>query len=113
MPDDTRALAALVASIIAGEVDALVVTCQVQFRHLIEVARQRSLAPRLIEALATHVVVAAMGPTCHATLQVHGAPVHVMPEVPKMGPLIRSLMLHLQQPSKAHAGVHGPQHIVH
>jgi len=113
MPEDTRDLAALVTSIIEGEVDALVITCQVQFRHLFEVARQRALASRLIQALQQHVVVAAMGPTCHATLQAHGAPVHVMPEVPKMGPLIRSLMLHLQQASRAHAGARHPHPLVH
>ena len=95
MPADTRGLAALVGSIVSGEIDALVVTCQVQFRHLYEVARSLSLASALVDALRSGVVVAAMGPTCHATLQAHGVPVHVMPEVPKMGPLIRSLMLHL------------------
>lgn len=116
MPEDTRGLAALVTSLIGGEVDALVITCQVQFRYLMEVARQGALASALIEALSTRVVVAAMGPTCHATLQVHGAPVHVMPEVPKMGPLIRSLMLHLQQSSRERAGVQDrqdPQQVVH
>lgn len=100
MPEDTRELGALVASIVAGEVDALVITCQVQFRHLLAVAEALSLARPLLEALSREVAVAAMGPTCHALLQLHGVAVRVMPEVPKMGPLIRSLMLHLQQ----HAG---------
>jgi len=113
MPEDTRGLGELVASIISGEVDALVITCQVQFRHLIEVARQLSLANVLIEALRRDVVVAAMGPTCHATLQLYGVPVQVMPEVPKMGPLVRSLMLHLQQVTKAQAGGSPPQSLVH
>ena len=113
MPPDTRALGALVGSIISGEVDALVVTCQVQFRHLYEVARRLSLAPALIEALRSGVVVAAMGPTCHATLRAHGVPVHVMPEVPKMGPLIRSLMLHLSQSSNAHGGADTPHPVIH
>ena len=99
MPHDTRALEALIGSVIAGQVDALVITCQVQFRHLLEAARQVSLARELLEALRRDVVVAAMGPTCHAILQVHGVPVHVMPEQPKMGPLIRSLMLYLEHPS--------------
>ncbi|HEU4577545.1 MAG TPA: uroporphyrinogen-III synthase [Polyangiaceae bacterium] len=96
MPDDTRALEQLVASLLAGEVDALVITCQVQFRHLLEVARQRSLVIPLLKALREEVVVAAMGPTCHAILQLHGVPVDVMPDLPKMGPLVRSLMLHLE-----------------
>jgi uroporphyrinogen-III synthase len=96
MPEDTRALERLVASLLAGEVDALVITCQVQFRHLLEVARRLSLGAALLEALREQIVVAAMGPTCHAILQLHGVPVHVMPEQPKMGPLVRSLMLHLE-----------------
>lgn len=112
MPADTRALAGLVGSIIAGEVDALVVTCQVQFRNLYEVARSLSLAAALVDALRGGVVVAAMGPTCHATLQLHGVPVHVMPEVPKMGPLIRSLMLHLTR-AAAQPGALPPHSMVH
>jgi uroporphyrinogen-III synthase len=113
MPDNTRDLGALVGTIVSGGVDALVVTCQVQFRHLYEVARQLSLAPALVDALRNGVVVAAMGPTCRATLQVHGVPVHVMPEVPKMGPLIRSLMLHLQQALPGNSGVTPPNPMVH
>jgi uroporphyrinogen-III synthase len=113
MPDNTRDLGALVGTIVSGGVDALVVTCQVQFRHLYEVARQLSLAPALVDALRNGVVVAAMGLTCRATLQVHGVPVHVMPEVPKMGPLIRSLMLHLQQALPGNSGVTPPNPMVH
>lgn len=96
MPEDTRALERLVTALLAGEVDALVITCQVQFRHLLEVANRLSLGPALLDTLRQQVVVAAMGPTCHAILQLHGVPVDVMPEQPKMGPLVRSLMLHLE-----------------
>jgi uroporphyrinogen-III synthase len=96
MPEDTRALERLIAALLAGEVDALVITCQVQFRHLLEVANRLSLAPALLDTLREQVVVAAMGPTCHAILQLHGVPVDVMPDQPKMGPLVRSLMLHLE-----------------
>jgi len=96
LPEDTRALERLVTRLLAGEVDALVITCQVQFRHLLEVARRLSLSLPLLDALRNEVVVAAMGPTCHALLQLHGVPVDVMPDLPKMGPLVRSLMLHLE-----------------
>jgi hypothetical protein len=37
----------------------------------------------------------------------------VMPEVPKMGPLIRSLMLHLQQALPGNSGVTPPHPMVH
>jgi uroporphyrinogen-III synthase len=113
MPEDTRALAALASSIIGGEVHALMITCQVQFRHLLEVSRQAALAQPLLQALRQDLVVAAIGPTCHAILQLHGVPVHVMPEQPKMGPLVRSLMLYLQQPSHLPLGSVGSPSIVH
>lgn len=113
LPEDTRALEGLVASIVSGLIDALVITCQVQFRHLLEVARRVSLGQALLDALRRDVVVAAMGPTCHALLSLHGVPVHVMPEVPKMGPLVRSLMLYLQQPSHFPPAPAAPQPLVH
>lgn len=113
LPENTRALEGLVASIISGLIDALVITCQVQFRHLLEVAHRASLARPLLDTLRRDVVVAAMGPTCHALLSLHGVPVHVMPEVPKMGPLVRSLMLYLQQPSHSPAALAAPQPLVH
>src|SRR5688572_10113604 len=48
MPEDTRALEALVDSVVAGHVDALLITCQVQFRHLLEVARRTRLSEQLL-----------------------------------------------------------------
>ncbi len=113
MPEDTRGLEGLIGSVIAGQVDALVITCQVQFRHLLEVARRVSLVPTLLDALRRGVVMAAMGPTCHAILQVHGVPVHVMPEQPKMGPLVRSLMIYLEQPSRSLGAVPSPHSLMH
>jgi uroporphyrinogen-III synthase len=97
LPEDTTELEQLVCCIIDREVDALAITCQVQFQHLLEVARRSSRDLALLDALRRDVVVAAIGPTSHAVLRVHGVPVHVSPEQPKMGSLVRSLMLYLEQ----------------
>jgi uroporphyrinogen-III synthase len=97
LPDDTRPLERLVAAIVDGEVDALAVTCQIQFRHLVQIADRLGLARALVQALNERVSVAAVGPTCHAILQEHGVDVHVMPDQPKMGPLIVSLMRYLDR----------------
>jgi uroporphyrinogen-III synthase len=97
LPDDTTGLEQLAADIIDGKVDALAITCQIQFRHLFQIAERLGLAVDLVRALNERVVVAAVGPTCHAILQVHGVDVHVMPEHPKMGPLVQSLMRHLDR----------------
>src|SRR6185312_7681643 len=99
LPDDTSGLERLVGRIIGGEVDALAVTCQVQFRHLFQVAVRLGRERDLVRTLNERMVVAAVGPTCQAILGVHGVAVQVMPEHPKMGPLIVTLMRHLERRS--------------
>ena len=94
-PTDTGALEELVRRIVERKVDALAVTCQIQFRHLYEVAERIDLSRELVDALRKDVVVAAVGPTCRAIIEVHGVRPHVMPEHPKMGPLVMALMRHL------------------
>jgi len=97
LPEDTSAIERLIASILRGDVDALAVTCQIQFRHLLQIAERVGADRDLVEMLNARVVVAAVGPTCHAILRVHGVDVDVMPDHPKMGPLIVSLMRHLER----------------
>ena len=95
LPTDTAALEQLVRRIVERKVAALAVTCQIQFRHLYQVAERLDLGRELVDALRQDVVVAAVGPTCRAILEVHGVRPHVMPEHPKMGPLVMALMRHL------------------
>lgn len=97
MPDDTTGLANIVKRIVAGDVDALCITCQIQFRHLHEVAARSNLADKMVRALNERVVVAAVGPTCEAILHAYGVRVQVMPEHPKMGPLVMALMRYLER----------------
>jgi uroporphyrinogen-III synthase len=97
MPEDTEGLARVVMRIISGEVDALAITCQIQFRHLYTVAEQLGLGVKLVRALNERVAVAAVGPTCQAILHAYGVEVQVMPDHPKMGPLVLALMRHLEQ----------------
>lgn len=99
LPEDTSAIEWLIKSILRGDVDALAITCQIQFRHLFQIAERLGFEQDLVRVLNERVVVGAVGPTCHAILQVHGVEVDVMPDHPKMGPLIVSLMRHLERPS--------------
>jgi len=91
LPEEVEPLEALVAKLIAGEVDALTITTQVQARHLFDVADSIGMRAALTRALREKVVVAAVGPTCVATLEALGTPAHVVPELSKMGPLILAL----------------------
>jgi len=95
MPADVAPLEALVRSILRHEVDALAVTCQIQFRHLYRVAEQVELETGLIRALNEHVLVGAVGPTSRAIVAAYGVRRHVVPEHPKMGPLVIALMRQL------------------
>jgi uroporphyrinogen-III synthase len=95
LPADVGALEDLVRRIVARDIDALAITCQIQFRHLYQVAERLDLSRELVEALRKDVVVAAVGPTCRAIIEVHGVRPHVMPEHPKMGPLVMALMRYL------------------
>src|SRR5450432_882951 len=72
LPEDTGPLEALVRRITSGDVDALAVTCQIQFRHLYQVAERLELERALIRALNGRVVVGAVGPTCRAILEAYG-----------------------------------------
>jgi uroporphyrinogen-III synthase len=96
LPDDTTALEGLVAEIVRGNIDALAVTCQVQFRHLYQVAQRLGLEQDLVRTLNQRMAVGAVGPTCRAVLETYGVDVDVIPDHPKMGPLIVSLMRHLE-----------------
>jgi uroporphyrinogen-III synthase len=99
LPEDVSGLEQLVASIIGGQVDALAVTCQIQFRHLYQVAQRLGFERDLVRTLNGRVVVAAVGPTCSAILLAHGVRAQVVPEHPKMGPLIVTLMRYLDRRS--------------
>ena len=95
LPTDSAALEQLVRRIVDRKVDAIAITCQIQFRHLYQIAERLDLSRELVDALRKDVVVAAVGPTCRAIIEVHGVRPHVMPEHPKMGPLVMALMRHL------------------
>jgi uroporphyrinogen-III synthase len=97
LPGDVAALEHLVQRILAGEVDAVALTCQIQFRHLYRVAERLELERSLLGALNDQVVTAVIGPTCRAVVEAYGVRPRVMPEHPKMGPLVVALMRHLAQ----------------
>lgn len=95
LPADLQPLQALVREIIAGQVDAVVFTSQIQARHLFQVAEELGLRAQLSDALHTKTVVASVGPTCTAVLRTLNVEPHVEPEHPKMGHLVKALAQYL------------------
>jgi uroporphyrinogen-III synthase len=101
LPEDVGPLRELVGKIIAGEVDALAITTQVQARHLFQVAESLGSARELAHALQGRTVVAAVGPTCANALTELGVPPQVMPAQSKMGPMVLALAEYLARRTPA------------
>ncbi len=91
LPEDLGPLHRLFDELLASRVDALVVTSQVQVRHMVQVANQRGLGAALTDLFDTRVVMAPVGPVAAAALRAHGLRVDLEPEHPKMGALVRAL----------------------
>jgi uroporphyrinogen-III synthase len=91
LPDDTSGLEGLVREIIAGAVDAIAVTSQIQIRHLFQIAQQLGKSAELADAMSRKLVVAAVGPVCATALRSYGVVPHVQPSHPKMGPMLLAL----------------------
>lgn len=97
LPEDTAPLQDLIRDLIAGRLDAIAFTSQVQVRHLFQVAADLGQVDTLAHALNGRTVVAAVGPTCAAALQRLGVTPDVVPEHPKMGHLVIALARHLER----------------
>jgi len=94
LPDDIVPLEELARAIVKRETDAVIFTSQVQWKHLLRVASALGLADAVIQALNADLVVAAVGPICSAALHEAGVHPHVVPDNPKMGPLVAALAEH-------------------
>lgn len=91
LPEDVDKLKLLVNELINHRVDAIAFTSQIQCRHLFQVAHELGESDRLGQALNADVVVAAVGPVCAEALQSLGVTPDVIPDRPKMGPMIAAL----------------------
>lgn len=91
LPEDLGPLRELVGQIIAGQVDAVAFTSQVQARHLYQVADELGLREQLTQALNQRTIVASVGPTCTAALVELGVTPQVEPHSPKMGAMVVAL----------------------
>ncbi len=91
LPTDTSALEQLVQAIIAGEVDAVAFTTQVQARHLLHVATTMDRRNALLDALHHRTIVGSIGPACSATLDELGVARHVVASPPRMRPLVTAI----------------------
>lgn len=91
LPDNTAPIQAVVRDAIAGRLDAVLFTSQIQCRHLFEIAADMGLAEGLTLSLNRDIVVGAIGPVCAETLRRYGVIPDVLPASPNMPSLITAV----------------------
>ncbi len=90
LPEDIAPLKNAVATLAAGEVDAVMFTTGVQVVHLWQVVQEMRVEPQVRRGLA-RAVVASIGPSTSEELRRHGLAVDLEASHPKFGLLIREL----------------------
>ena len=88
LPEDVGPLRRAVDAICAGEVDVLLVTSGVQLIHLSEIAQQMGLLQPMRHMLATHTVLASIGPSASDVLRRYDLSPDLEASHPKMGMLV-------------------------
>lgn len=90
LPDDREPLREAARRLAACEVDVVIFTSSIQLDHLIEVARELGIEAQVREALRDDVAIASVGPVMTATLEAYGLSADIVPNHPKMGPLVKA-----------------------
>jgi len=91
LPEDLGPLKAGIRMIVDGLVGALVVTSAQQVRHLMQVAQAEGLDGSLKAAIASRIVIASVGPVATEALAEFGLVPDIVPDHPKLGPLVKAL----------------------
>lgn len=91
LPEDLGPLKAAIHGCVDGTVGAIVVTSAQQVRHMMQVAESEALGEALKASLRESVVIASVGPVATEALGEFGLVPDIVPEHPKLGPLVKTL----------------------
>ena len=96
LPEDLAPLSRMVEELADDKFAGAAFTSQIQARNLMTVAEGMGRRQDLIRS-CSQMVVAAVGPTCARVMTELGVQPDVVPDSPKMGPMIAALVEHLAQ----------------
>ena len=88
LPEDTGPLRQVLASIIAGDVEVMLITNAAQIDHVMQLLETDGTVEKFRKA-CKKMVVASIGPTASERLHHHDLPVDLEPSHPKMGILVK------------------------
>jgi uroporphyrinogen-III synthase len=81
----------LIHDIAARKIDSITFTSPPSVHDLVKIAQANRLSDALKKSLNTDVVVVAVGPSTKNALEENGITVDVMPQVARMGPMVKAL----------------------
>jgi len=91
LPEDLRDMTQLIVDTVAGDIDVMLFTSQIQFRHLLDVARAIGRADELLRALRDDVITGSVGPVCTRALRAAGLVPDVIPPSPNGASLVQAI----------------------
>jgi uroporphyrinogen-III synthase len=94
LPEDTRGAARVVEAVVTGEVDAVTFTSSPAVLHLFDIASAAACRERLLDAFASGVTAACVGPVCAETAAGVGIDAPVVPRRARLGSMVQSLATH-------------------
>lgn len=89
LPDDLEPLRMAARRLAEGQFDVALFTSSIQLDHLMTIANALGIGPKVRKA-SVSCVIASVGPVMSRALESAGIPVDVMPEHPKMAPLVKA-----------------------
>ncbi|MGH7479947.1 MAG: uroporphyrinogen-III synthase, partial [Candidatus Methylomirabilales bacterium] len=97
LPPEEQRILELIHDLGQGKIDVITFTSPPSARNLFRFAEAHGLDDEVRRALHETVVVVAVGPPTRRALEEHGIQVDVMPEVYKLGPMMRATVDYLAQ----------------
>ena len=88
LPEDTAPLRQVLDTILAGQVDVVLITNAVQVDHVIQLLMENNKTERFRQVIR-RMFVASVGPTASERLRSYNLPVDLEPSHPKMGILVK------------------------
>lgn len=95
-PDQAKVIK-LIEAINNGLIHAITFTSPPSARDLFKIAEDHKIKEPLLVSLNNHVIVVAIGPSTKKALEENAVQVDVMPEMYKMGPMVKALINYLSQ----------------
>ena len=89
-PDENNVVK-LIEDVISGNIDVITFTSPPSVRDLFKIANIHHMNSSLKDSLNENVIVVAVGPSTREALEENGCYVDVMPQIFKMGPMVKSV----------------------